>query len=254
MGEMKPKIVIEGLQKSFGEKRVLSDVDLEIYPGEIMYVIGKSGAGKSVLLKHLIGLVQPDAGRILFDGVDIYSQGDAEVAEFRKKTGVLFQMAALFDSLSVYENVAFLLKRFTRLPPQQIKRVALEKLALVGLQGVEDANPASLSIGMQKRVGLARAIALDPEIIFCDEPTTGVDPLIGAAVDDLIIKLNKELGVTVLVISHDMESVFRTAHRVAMLFEGRPHFVGSPQQLGESQDAVVRQFVAGEAHGPIPIV
>ncbi len=252
--ERKPRIKIESLSKSFGGRPILRDVNLEIYPGEIVYVIGKSGAGKSVLLKHLIGLLAPDSGHILFDGVDIYSQSPEEVAEFRKTTGVLFQMAALFDSLSVFDNVAFALKRFTKLPDEEIQRLTLEKLALVGLSGVENYNPASLSIGMQKRVGLARAIAMSPQIVFCDEPTTGVDPLIGAAVDDLIVKLNRELGVTVMVISHDMESVFRTAHRVAMLFEGRPHFVGTPQELKESDDPVIRQFVEGRAEGPIPIL
>ena len=249
-----PKIKVENLYKGFGGREVLRGINLEIYPGEIMYVIGKSGSGKSVLLKNMIGLLEPDEGLITFDGRNIYSESEKDVFEFRKRTGVLFQMAALFDSMSVFDNVAFSLKRFTTMSDSEIQKVVQEKLTLVGLAGVEHVNPASLSLGMQKRVGLARAIALDPEIIFCDEPTTGVDPLLGAAVDDLIVRLNRELGVTVMVISHDMKSVFRTAHRVSMIFDGKFQFMGTPDELRESPDPVVKQFVSGSSRGPIPIL
>lgn len=254
MIEREPKVRVKNLYKGFGERDILRGIDLDIYPGEIMYVIGKSGSGKSVLLKNMIGLLKPDQGAITFDGRNIYSESEEDIFQFRKKTGVLFQMAALFDSLSVFDNVAFMLKRFTGMSNSKIKKVVQEKLDLVGLGDVGHVNPASLSLGMQKRVGLARAIALEPEIIFCDEPTTGVDPLLGAAVDDLIVRLNRELGVTVMVISHDMESVFRTAHRVSMIFEGKFQFMGTTAELKESDDPVVRQFVSGSAVGPIPIL
>ena len=248
------KIAIENLKKSFGDNHVLKGVNLNIKQGEIMFVVGKSGTGKSVLLKNIAGLLSPDNGQILIDGKNILHFNEKEIVEHRKKIGVLFQMAGLFDSLTVFDNVAFALNRFTDLPPEQIKEMVFEKLGLVGMQGYEYANPASLSLGMQKRVGLARAIAMSPEIILCDEPTTGVDPLLGAAVDDLISKLNRDLGVTVLVISHDMESVFRLADRVAMLFQGNFIFTGTTEELKSSDDARVRQFVKGSAHGPIPIL
>jgi phospholipid/cholesterol/gamma-HCH transport system ATP-binding protein len=232
---------------------VLDEVSLDIYPGEIMFVIGKSGSGKSVLLKNMIRLMYPEQGKIIIDSKNIFDLSEMELLEYRKKTGVLFQMAALFDSLTVSENVAFTLRRFTKLSKPEIADIVNQKLNMVGLKGYGDRWPASLSLGMQKRVGLARAIALDPKIIFCDEPTTGVDPLLGAAVDDLIARLNRELGVTVMVISHDMESVYRTAHRVAMLYEGKFEFTGSVEELKNSENPVVRQFISGSAYGPISI-
>ncbi|MDH4200803.1 MAG: ABC transporter ATP-binding protein [Spirochaetia bacterium] len=251
---MKPMISVKNLSKKFKDQVVLDNINLEINEGEIMYVIGKSGSGKSVLLKNMVKLLTPDEGEIIIDDNNIFSLNDIELNEFRKKTGVLFQMAALFDSLSVFENVAFSLRRFTKHSNSQIADIVHEKLSLVGLKGYADRRPASLSIGMQKRVGLARAIALNPEIIFCDEPTTGVDPLLGAAVDDLIVKLNKELSVTVMVISHDMSSVFRVAHRVAMLYNGKFEFTGSAEELQKSDNPVVKQFVAGSASGPMSII
>ncbi|MES0491198.1 MAG: ABC transporter ATP-binding protein [Leptospirales bacterium] len=247
------KISIQNLQKSFGDNHVLKGVNLDIKQGEIMFVVGKSGTGKSVLLKNIAGLLNPDKGQILIDGKNILHFDEKEIVELRKKVGVLFQMAGLFDSLTVFENVAFTLNRFTNYSKAEIKEMVFEKLGLVGMQGYEYANPASLSLGMQKRVGLARAIAMKPEIILCDEPTTGVDPLLGAAVDDLISKLNEELGVTVLVISHDMESVFRLATRVAMLYQGNFIFTGTTEEFKSCEDARVRQFVEGSAHGPIAI-
>lgn len=251
---MKPMISVKNLSKKFKDQVVLDKINLDINPGEIMYVIGKSGSGKSVLLKNMVKLLTPDEGEIIIDDNDILSLSDIKLNEFRKKTGVLFQMAALFDSMTVFDNVAFSLRRFSKYPKKQITEIVNEKLALVGLKGYGNKSPASLSIGMQKRVGLARAIALDPEIIFCDEPTTGVDPLLGAAVDDLIVKLNRELSVTVMVISHDMDSVFRVAHRVAMLYNGKFEFIGSPEELKSTSNPVVQQFVKGSAYGPMTVI
>ena len=248
------KIALRNLYKRFGENEVLKGVSLDIAAGEIMYVIGKSGSGKSVLLKNIIGLLKPDAGKIIINGKDVNAYTGVDLVEFRKKIGVLFQMAALFDSMTVFDNVAFSLRRFTNYSKEEIEEIVENKLTLVGLRGYGKENPASLSLGMQKRVGLARAIAMEPEIILCDEPTTGVDPLLGAAVDDLIKKLNKELGVTVLVISHDMQSTLRIADRVAMLFQGNFVFTGTAKELKSSEDPVVRQFVKGSSVGPIPIL
>lgn len=245
---------LEHVSKSFGAKHVLRGVNLEIMRGEIIYIIGKSGSGKSVTLKNITGLMRPDAGRILIDGLDVHALDDHELNALRRKMGVLFQMAALFDSMSVFENVAFAPRRFTQMTEAEIHRLVLEKLELVGLRGVEHLNPSALSGGMQKRVGLARAIALDPEIVLYDEPTTGVDPILGAAVDDLIKSLNARIGVTSIVISHDIASVFRTAHRVAMLYDGVFRLIGTPEDFKKSDDPVIRQFVEGSATGPIPIL
>ena len=251
---MNPVIQIKNLYKSFGEKKVLRGVSLDIHEGEIMYVIGKSGTGKSVLLKHLTALMRPDSGSITIDNEDIFDLTEKELMKVRMKMGVLFQMAALFDSMTVFDNVAFTLRRFTDKTEEEIKTIVSEKLSLVGLKAVEDLRPASLSGGMQKRVGLARAIALGPKIVLYDEPTTGVDPILASAVDDLIYTLNKELKVTTLVISHDMKSTLHTAHRVAMLYEGEFILVGKPDEFKESNDPVVYQFVQGMAKGPIALV
>lgn len=245
---------LENISKSFGTKHVLRGVDLDIRRGEIIYIIGKSGSGKSVTLKNITGLLKPDSGRILIDDLDVHALNDADLNTLRRKMGVLFQMAALFDSMSVFENVAFAPRRFTRMSEAEIGNLVKEKLEMVGLRGVEHLNPSALSGGMQKRVGLARAIALDPEIVLYDEPTTGVDPILGAAVDDLIRTLNARTGVTSIVISHDMASVFRTAHRVAMLYDGVFRLVGTPDDFKKSDDPVIRQFVEGSSEGPIPIL
>jgi len=251
---METHIRLDKIVKSFGTKHVLRGVDLDIYRGEIIYIIGKSGSGKSVTLKNITGLLKPDSGSVLIEGHDVHAIADDELNKLRKKMGVLFQMAALFDSMSVYENVAFAPRRFTDMKESEISNLVREKLEMVGLKGVEQLNPSALSGGMQKRVGLARAIALNPEIVLYDEPTTGVDPILGAAVDDLIKSLNAKTGVTSIVISHDMASVFRTAHRVAMLYDGEFRLVGTPDDFKKSDDPVIRQFVEGTSEGPIPIL
>ena len=247
-------VELRDVHKAFGEKKVLEGVTLDITKGEVFYIIGKSGSGKSVILKHITRLMEPDAGEIFLFGKALSEQDENSMNDIRLKMGVLFQMSALFDSMTVFDNVAFSLRRFTDKTPEEIEELVYEKLKLVGLSGIEQAKPADLSGGMQKRVGLARAIALGPQVVLYDEPTTGVDPILASAVDDLILSLNKELGVTSIVISHDMTSVFRTADRIAMLYEGNFLKVGSPDDFKESSDPVIRQFLAGSANGPMAIL
>ena len=228
-------------------------VDLGIQKGESMVVIGGSGSGKSVLLKHIIGILRPDEGKVLIDGADLTSLTEKELYEARKKFGMLFQMSALFDSLSVWENVAFGILRNKRTPDREAKAIAVEKLRSVGMVGVEDMMPAQLSGGMKKRVGLARAIAHEPEILLYDEPTTGLDPIMADAINDLIVEMKKTMSVTSVAITHDMNSAYKIADRIAMLYEGKIIETGSPDEIRNSSNPVVRQFVTGSATGPIKI-
>ncbi|MFC1895215.1 ABC transporter ATP-binding protein [Thermodesulfobacteriota bacterium] len=238
------------LCKSFGGQTVLDCLNLEIKDGQITVIVGKSGVGKSVLLKHIIGLVQPDSGRVLVDGVDIAGLSSGELNNVRKKFGMLFQAAALFDSMTVGENVAFPLREHTRLHPNEIESVVKKKLLQVGLKDVEGKMPAELSGGMRKRVGLARAIALDPEIILFDEPTTGLDPIMSDAIDDLILETQRSTGATCVVISHDIATTFKIADTIAMLYEGKIMEQGSPGEIRRSENPVVRQFIKRKAEGP----
>ena len=242
---------LENIAKSFGDKHVLKGVDLDIQRGEIIYIIGKSGSGKSVTLKNITGLLRPDSGRVLIDGADVHSLGDAELNVLRKKMGVLFQMAALFDSMSVYENVAFAPRRFTTMREPEIRELVREKLEMVGLRGVEHLNPSSLSGGMQKRVALARAIAADPEIIFFDEPTTGLDPIMADVINNLIVDCVKRLGATTVSITHDVASARKIADDIAMIFKGEIIWQGPANTIDESGNAYVDQFIHGRAEGPI---
>ncbi len=252
--ETGPLIRIEGLYKSFGRKRVLDGVDLEVTKGESMVVIGGSGTGKSVLIKHVIGLLKPDAGRIVVAGQDMSTMDMREINTLRKKMGMLFQNAALFDSLPVWENVGFALKQHTKLSSKEIKKIAVDKLKMVGLNDdVSGIMPADLSGGMRKRVGLARAIAIDPEIILYDEPTTGLDPIMADVINDLIIALQKKLNVTSISITHDMTSAYKIADRIAMLYQGKIIEVGTPDEIRNSDNEIVRQFVSGSAVGPITV-
>jgi phospholipid/cholesterol/gamma-HCH transport system ATP-binding protein len=247
-----PKISIRGLVKAFGDKIVLNDLDLDIAPGESVLVIGGSGTGKSVLLKCILGLLRPDAGSIKVDGQEVVGMSGVALEQVRRKFGMLFQNAALFDSLSVWENVAFGLIQGEGMSRNAAREIAMAKLADVGLGAdVAALFPAELSGGMRKRVGLARAIATEPEIIFFDEPTTGLDPIMGDVIDKLIVKCVKELGLTALSITHDMASARRISDRIAMLFDGRIIWAGPTASIDQSGNPYVDQFIKGSAEGPI---
>ena len=247
-----PKIRLKNLYKSFGKKHVLQGMNLDIYPGESLVIIGGSGTGKSVTLKCILGLMTPDAGTIEIDGQDVTRLSEKAREKINSKMGMLFQGAALFDSLTVWENVAFGLMQTQKLSKKEAKKLAIEKLALVGLtKDVADIYPASLSGGMKKRVGLARAIASNPDIIFFDEPTTGLDPIMSDVINDLIITTTRQLGATALTITHDMTSARKIADRIALLYNGKIIWIGSVKELDKTKDPYVRQFVTGSANGPI---
>jgi phospholipid/cholesterol/gamma-HCH transport system ATP-binding protein len=244
-------IEIIDLHKAFGGNQVLRGVNLTVEKGESMTVIGGSGSGKSVLIKHIIGLLFPDKGRVIIDGQVLNNLDDQALNEMRKKFGMLFQGAALFDSLTVWENVGFALKQHTKLSDRDIRKITTEKLAHVGLKDVEDKMPSELSGGMKKRVGLARAIAMDAAIILYDEPTTGLDPITADSINDLIVDLRKKLGVTSVAITHDMHSAYKISDRIAMLYKGEILEVGTPDQIKNSPNPIVQQFITGSAVGPI---
>jgi phospholipid/cholesterol/gamma-HCH transport system ATP-binding protein len=245
-------IEIIDLHKSFGDHHVLRGVNLTVEKGESMTVIGGSGSGKSVLIKHIIGLLFPNRGRVIVDGQDLNNLDEAGLNEVRKKFGMLFQGAALFDSLPVWENVAFGLIQAKGMDRKAAKAIALEKLAAVGLAPeVAALWPAELSGGMKKRVSLARSIAANPEIIFFDEPTTGLDPIMGDVINDLIVKCVRDLGATALSITHDMASARKIAHRIAMLWQGRIIWAGPVSEVDRSGNPYVDQFINGRAEGPI---
>ena len=246
------KIELQGVKKRFGPKVVLDGVDLKIMPGESVVIIGGSGTGKSVTIKSVLGILRPDAGRIFVDGKDTtYISGGAREAVL-KKFGMLFQGAALFDSLPVWENVAFGLIQGRGMGRKKAREIAIEKLAKVGL-GPEVAmlSPSELSGGMQKRVGLARAIAADPEILFFDEPTTGLDPIMADVINDLIVSTVKDLGVTAVSITHDMVSARKISDRIAMLYQGKIIWQGPTADIDNSGNPYVDQFIHGRAEGPI---
>jgi phospholipid/cholesterol/gamma-HCH transport system ATP-binding protein len=246
-----PMIEITNLYKSFGSLQVLRGVNLTVEKGESMTVIGGSGSGKSVLIKHIIGLLFPDRGQVKVAGQVLNDLDENQLNELRKKFGMLFQMAALFDSFTVWENVGFGLRQHTKLSDKEIRAIATEKLALVGLKNVEDKMPVDLSGGMRKRVGLARAIAMDAEIILYDEPTTGLDPITADSINELIVDLRKKLGVTSVAITHDMHSAYKISDRLAMLYKGEILEVGTPEQIKNTTNPIVRQFITGSAVGPI---
>lgn len=248
------KIAIRGLTKSFGAKHVLRGLDLDIYEGESLAVIGGSGSGKSVLLKNIVGILTPDSGSIEIDGEEVVGVTGAARDRINRKLGMLFQGAALFDSLPLWENVAFGLMSAHGVAKPEAREIAIERLRQVGLDSdTADRFPADISAGAQKRVGLARAIATTPEILFFDEPTTGIDPLMGEVIDSLIVKCVRELGATALTITHDMESARRIADRIAMIYEGRIVWVGDVANISNSGNDVVDQFIHGRVEGPITI-
>lgn len=248
-------IQIRDLAKSFGAHQVLRGVDLDIDDGETLTIIGGSGCGKSVLLKHIVGLLKPDQGRVVIDGVDITdSKNKEELTSVQNQFGFLFQGAALFDSLSVGENVAFGVTHLKKdLTADAVANIVREKLALVGLSGVENLKPAELSGGMKKRVGLARAIAHNPKYIVYDEPTTGLDPIMADVINELILELQKKLNVTSIAVTHDMVSAYKISSRLAMLYEGRIVEAGTPHEIKNTSNPYVKQFVTGSSHGPIKV-
>jgi len=252
MNDTVPKIRIRGLSKAFGDKVVLDNLDLDVGQGESVVVIGGSGTGKSVTLKCILGLLQPDAGSIQVDGEEVVGLTGDDLDRVRRKFGMLFQNAALFDSMTVAENVAFGLVQGQHMSHGDARKIAMEKLAAVGLgPDVGDLSPAELSGGMRKRVGLARAIATEPEVIFFDEPTTGLDPIMSDVINDLIVQCVRQLGATALSITHDMASARKISDRIAMLYEGRIIWAGPTAEIDRSGNPYVEQFIAGQAEGPI---
>lgn len=239
------------LTKSFREKKVIDGLDLKVEKGETLVIIGQSGCGKSVLLKHMIGLLKADAGRMQIGGVDVATLKSKELDRLRLRFGMLFQASALFDSMSVGDNVGFNLIEHSAMSEKQIYEKAEESLGLVGLRGIQKLRPSELSGGMKKRVALARAICMRPEILLYDEPTTGLDPITADAINDLIIRFHDELKVTSVVVTHDMVSAYKIATRIAMMYKGKIIIQGTPDEIRHSNDPVVRQFISGSAKGPI---
>ena len=247
-------IKLVDIHKSFGKQKVLDGLSLTIEAGKTTVIIGRSGGGKSVLLKHIIGLLKPDRGHVLIEETDIIGLSEKDLNEVRKKFGMLFQEAALFDSMTVGENVAFPLREQTKLKDEEIRRIVADRLRAVGLSGVEGKMPSELSGGMRKRVGLARAIALHPQIVLFDEPTTGLDPIMTEAINQLIIDTQKNFNLTCVVISHDIQSIFRIGHKIAMLYEGRIIEYGTPEEIRTSDNPVMKQFLSGSVDGPIKVM
>jgi len=244
-------IAVQKISKSFGTKDVLTETDLLVNKGETLVIIGRSGEGKSVLLKHIVRLLEPDNGHIWVEGQEISQLEPRALMELRKKFGFLFQGAALFDSMNIGQNVGLMLKEHTDWSQERIDARACECLAMVGLDGAADTLPSELSGGMKKRAGLARAIVMEPEYILYDEPTTGLDPITGDAINDLIIKLQRELGVTSIAVTHDMPSAFKIADRIAMLSRGKIVFADTVEEIRRTDHPMVRQFIEGNSQGPL---
>ena len=240
-------IEVRDLSKSFGSHPVLEGVSLRIEKGESVVIIGRSGGGKSVLLKLLIGLIEPDAGQVLIEGENIVPMNERQLLHVRRKFGMLFQSAALFDSMNVAENVAFAFRRERSLPAQEVARKVGEVLELVDLPGIEEKKPSELSGGMRKRVGLARAIIYQPQIVLYDEPTTGLDPVVSDSIDQLILRVRDRLDVTTVVVTHDMRSARRLGQRILMLHERKIYAAGTPDEIFNSKDPIVRRFIEGVA-------
>lgn len=246
-------ISVKNIFKSFQNKKVLTGLSVDVRKGEIFVIIGPSGCGKSVLLKHIMGLLTPDSGSLFFNGLDVTKFGETQLNEMRKKFGMLFQGAALFDSLTVGENISFGLREHTNKSKQEIEKIVNEKLELVGMPGIANLKPAQLSGGMKKRVGLARAIAMDPEVLLYDEPTTGLDPVMVTIIDKLTKDMNRKLGCTTIVVTHDMKSAFRIADRIGMHFQGQIIETGTCAEIERTNNPIVRQFVEGAEEGPITL-
>jgi phospholipid/cholesterol/gamma-HCH transport system ATP-binding protein len=246
-------IRLEEVHKRFGDQKVLDGLSLEIQAGTVTTIIGRSGGGKSVLMRQMIGLEKPDSGAIYFNDDNIVGMNASELNRLRRRFGVLFQDAALFDSLTVAENVAFPLKEHLKLPERKVAEIVEEKLAKVGMKNHREKFPGALSGGMRKRVGLARALALDPEIVFFDEPTSGLDPVTKGVIYRLILDTHRERSITYVLVSHDIQGVLKVSDEIMMLFNGKISAKGTPQEIMNSSDPVIRQFISGAAEGPITV-
>jgi len=254
---MKPEteavVEVKDLIRKFGERRVIDDLSFQIDRGETLVIMGGSGCGKSTLLRHIVGVMKPNSGSVKIFGEEISAMNEREIAKVRRRFGMLFQSGALLASLTVGENVALPLIQHTQLKPDEINAIVTRKLEMVGLTGFENLKPAEISGGMKKRVGLARALALDPELLFSDEPTSGLDPIMTAVVDKLTLELTKGSGMTAVVVTHDMTSAFRIATRMIMLNRGKIIAQGTPDEIRASPNSEVQQFINGEADGPVPL-
>jgi phospholipid/cholesterol/gamma-HCH transport system ATP-binding protein len=249
-----PAVVdVKNLTAGYGPRTVLDGINLEVRRGETMVIMGGSGCGKTTLLRHIIGSAVPERGTVKLMGTDIHTCGEEELNGIRRRFGILFQSGALYNSMTVFDNVALPLREHTDLDEDVVEITVKIKLELVGLRGFDELMPAQLSGGMKKRVGLARAIALDPEILFYDEPTAGLDPIVAGVIDKLIMDLSRKLGVTSVVVTHHMESAFRIADRMCMLHDARVVALGTPSEIRASADPIVQQFIYGRPDGPIPL-
>jgi phospholipid/cholesterol/gamma-HCH transport system ATP-binding protein len=249
-----PRVIqFKNICKAFGAKTVLSDVSFDVNDGEVLFIIGASGVGKSVLIKHLIGLLSPDQGQIWLDGEEISKKTEAEMAPVRKKCAMVFQHSTLFDSMTCVENVSLPLRKHKGMPMKVALAEARRRLEIVRMHEFADRYPAELGDGMRKRVAIARALTLDPRYVLFDEPTTSLDPVSARRVDQLIVELSEKLGVTSIVVSHDLASILSIAHRVVMLYRGEVRLIGTPEVFKASDDGVVRQFIGGHASGPMEL-
>ena len=248
-----PMLELKNVSMSFQDRRILDDVSLQVQRGEILVIIGPSGSGKSTLLRLMIGLLKPDSGQIWVDGREISHLDEDDLNQIRRNMGMVFQYSALFDSMTVGENVAFGIRQHTKMPEEEILRVIRRTLRMVGLMGRENAMPSELSGGMKKRVSLARAIALNPKIVLYDEPTSGLDPVMSATINRLIMSTRRIMGVTAVVVTHDMESAFTIADRIAMIYDERIIEVGTPAEFRQSDNPVVQQFISGVKNTCVPV-